>query len=425
MDINGKITFPKLIHKLLAKRTLEETGGPIYIDSLMKKGIDDEKILKEYFGIMENKYMRREAIRVSTDIINEAYKEDEVDSVPEWVRKKTLEFFDIMPYRFKIYYDLKSIVGQTIGNFRKLIDRNGRPEISTGYQNLDRITHGITPGTLNFIGMRGKNGKTTVTTNIADNVALQNRHVLIFTYETSREEVIQKLIAKRARVDLEKMVYYDDDNPLTESEKKRIYKASLEVRKLPIIIEGRPAEPEYITRMTKFYKGMYPDLSLVIIDGLQAFTKKEMPKGKNKSDYLYDTLTGFKNELAIDLNLSVWVNGQLKSIVEERKSKRPIGSGDYSDCKGITEVADVAMLGYRAEKYFDGPQFKGWIAMWPTDTRSGTEHGRACRLGFETEFANVYELPKDQRKYDYAKYDALNPAIKKNHSTKTDTGSKK
>jgi|GEM_PF-2718834 len=408
MKVRGKITIEKVVDKFRATRfDVGQVGGEAYLMQLLEKGIDDEKLLKEYFEIIENKYLRREVIRITSQIQNEAYEDKEIDSISEWVRSKALEFLDIMPYRFKIYYDLKSLVGQTVGNFRKLIDRNGRPEISTGYNNLDRITHGIAPGTLVFTGMRGKNGKTTYTTNIADNVAKQNRHVLIFTYESSREEIIQKLIAKRARVDLEKMSYYDNDNPLTETEKKRIYKASLEVRKLPIIIEGRPAEPEYITRTVKFYKGMYPDLSLVVIDGLQAFTKKEMPKGKNKSDYLYDTLTGFKNELAIDLNLSVWVNGQLKSDVELRKSKRPIGSGDYSDCKAITEVADVAILGYRPGKYFDKPQFKGWIALWPTDVRSGTEHGRACRLGFEGEYANVFELPKEQRKYDYAKYDAL------------------
>jgi hypothetical protein len=139
---------------------------------------------------------------------------------------------------------------------------------------------------------------------------------------------------------------------------------------------------------------MHPDLSFVVVDGLLGFMRNKPPK-ENMSGYLSDVLSTLKYDVAEPLNLMVWVNGQISSDVEKRASKRPAGAEDYSDCKGVAEICDIALLGCRPGHYFTkNPNFVNCLNIWPTDVRGGAKHGKGFWLGIDIGYAKIWNIEK-------------------------------
>ncbi len=61
---------------------------------------------------------------------------------------------------------------------KKVKKRSGEPEMPTGLLDLDRLTWGLNDGELFVISARTKNGKTSLATQIAWNIAKRGHYVL-------------------------------------------------------------------------------------------------------------------------------------------------------------------------------------------------------------------------------------------------------
>jgi len=417
MDLGDRADFVSLLGDLKNRECLETVGGQDYLESLLEAAEKSAKpeSLDKYLGELEDKYLKREVMRFSTQTVGELYEgkycpnlsltvEDKVQaadirtsskevvpitSMPEYIRSKAAAFISLIPFRFRTHEDPQAAVDEVMTEFKGILDRKGRPIISSGYKGLDRITHGIRPDRLVVIGARPKMGKTTLEVNIADNVARQGFSSLIFTYESSRQELIQKLIGKYAHFDTEKFAYFDE---IENEEIERVNQASKLVASLPITIESGKPNLDYVVARSKFMKTLKPNLSLVIIDGLQSFAGY-VPYQGLKSDIYYEVLKRLKREVAGALELTVIVTSQLKTEVDKRKDKKPSSVNDFSDCKGLAEVADSALMLYRPERYWpENPVYKGWMSVIPVAMRLGEEKSKTFRLGIDTKTANIYEL---------------------------------
>ena len=92
---------------------------------------------------------------------------------------------------------LKTSAGQSIKSFIETIKRNAnRPRLSTGFKVIDDALDGGIYTGLYVIGAISSLGKTTLTLQIADNLAQQGRDVLFFTLEQSKDELIAKSISR-------------------------------------------------------------------------------------------------------------------------------------------------------------------------------------------------------------------------------------
>lgn len=91
-------------------------------------------------------------------------------------------------------YSSKQTAENLINKIRK---KEISPCIPTGFITLDSaLSGGLSVGTLNVIGGMSGLGKTTFTMQIADNVAKQDRDVLVFSLEMSKEELILKTFSR-------------------------------------------------------------------------------------------------------------------------------------------------------------------------------------------------------------------------------------
>lgn len=87
-----------------------------------------------------------------------------------------------------------------LGNFLQTLKKSREGQaIPTGFTQLDKILDGgLYPG-LHFIGAISSLGKTSLTLQIADNIAKSGRGVLFFSLEMSRNELISKSLSRLTR----------------------------------------------------------------------------------------------------------------------------------------------------------------------------------------------------------------------------------
>ncbi len=92
---------------------------------------------------------------------------------------------------------LKTSAGKSVNAFLEMINKNAqRPHLSTGFRDLDEALDGGLYTGLYFIGAISSLGKTTLTLQIADNLAKQGRDVLFFSLEQSKFDLMSKSISR-------------------------------------------------------------------------------------------------------------------------------------------------------------------------------------------------------------------------------------
>ena len=70
----------------------------------------------------------------------------------------------------------------------------------SGFKDLDDMTGGFQPGNLIIVAARPSMGKSALVANIAENAALANHPVVLFSLEMSEAELAQRFVASQARV---------------------------------------------------------------------------------------------------------------------------------------------------------------------------------------------------------------------------------
>ena len=125
---------------------------------------------------------------------NEALQKDK-QKFMEFVKNTEAEALDD-PNGEKAEY-LKNSAGAYIDTFRNRINESTTTQTqATGFSGLDNILDGgLKPG-LYFIGAISSLGKTTLALQLADNIAIKGRDVLIFSLEMGKDELIAKSISR-------------------------------------------------------------------------------------------------------------------------------------------------------------------------------------------------------------------------------------
>ena len=202
--------------------------------------------------------------------------------------------------------------------------------LPTGFKDLDRLTAGLQPANLIILAARPSMGKSAFALEIAASVAVDHeRPCAFFSLEMSRQEVAQRLICSRGKVD-----------------SHAIRTGRLE--SAPLFVDDTPALSLLELRArAQTLKRRQPDLGLIVVDYLQLMTT-----GRSDESRLQEVSAisrGLK-EIAKDLDLPVVALSQLSRAVEQRHDKRPVLS-DLRESGSIEQDADLVMFLYRDEYY--------------------------------------------------------------------------
>lgn len=215
--------------------------------------------------------------------------------------------------------------------------------MSTGLKDLDSRLGGLRPGQLIIIGGRPGMGKTTLAMGFAlDAVLKQEKSALVFSLEMSHGQLVDRLIASIAGVNLQKIqsgevwADYDDSNAISGAASR------LRGAKLAIIDKGNLTISGIRSTARKFkYKHT---LDLVVIDYLQLMSGNG---GSNRNEEISIISRGAKL-LARELNVPVVLLSQLNRESTKRPGAKPQVS-DLRDSGSIEQDADVVVLVHRPQ----------------------------------------------------------------------------
>jgi len=336
------ITFTQVLRD---RNLLESVGGAAFVTSLFTF-VPTAANVGYYLDIVRDKYILRQIITASTESVRRAYEEqDEVSNLLDEVEQK---IFAVGEDRFKgQMLSMKDQVMEAIESIEKLYERKGGiTGISTGFVEFDRMTSGLHPAEMIVIAARPSMGKTALAMNIAEHAAIQEKlPVGVFSLEMSSQQLVQRLLCSRARVNLQKV----RDGFLGERDFPSLTAAASKLAEAKIFIDDSASLTILELRAKARRLKAQQDVQLIIVDYLQLLRSTSRRAQDNRQLEISEISAGLKG-LAKELKIPVIVVAQLNRQPEARSGGKPRLS-DLRESGSIEQDADLVGLLVRPEIY--------------------------------------------------------------------------
>ncbi len=211
----------------------------------------------------------------------------------------------------------------------------------TGMIDLDNIICGLHKEELTIIGARPGIGKTTFALQIAENIASKGVETAIISLEMSDTQLIQKMIAKKTKINSYKM----RQGILEEKELQEIAYCSEEISKLPIHLITNNKTLKKIENTIRKLKNKF-NLGLVVIDYLQLIQNKG--KFNNREQEIADITRTLK---LLSLELKIPIIGLCQ--LSRNASKTEPALSDLRESGAIEQDADNVIFLYQENESED------------------------------------------------------------------------
>src|SRR6266851_5208516 len=336
------ITFTQVLRD---RNLLETVGGAALVTSLFTF-VPTAANVGYYLEIVRNKYILRSIIAASTESVRRAYEEqDEVGNLLDEVEQK---IFAVGEDRFKgQMLSMKEQVMSTLESIEKLFENKGAiTGVSTGFRDLDKLTSGLHSSEMIVIAARPSMGKTALAMNIAEHAAIEVKlPVAIFSLEMSAQQLVQRMLCSRARVNLAKT----RDGFLSEADFPRLTNAASKLAEAKIFIDDSAGLSILELRAKARRLKAQQDVQLIIVDYLQLLRSMTRRAQDNRQLEISEISAGLKG-LAKELNIPIIVVAQLNRQPEARSGGKPRLS-DLRESGSIEQDADLVGLLVRPELY--------------------------------------------------------------------------
>src|ERR1700726_1330485 len=336
------ITFTQVLRD---RNLLESVGGPAFVTSLFTF-VPTAANIGYYLEIVRDKYILRQIISAGTESVRRAYEEqEEVGALLDEVEQK---IFAVGEDRFKgQILSMKDQVMEAIESIEKLYERKGGiTGISTGFIEFDRMTSGMHAAEMIVIAGRPSMGKTALAMNIAEHAAIQEKlPVGVFSLEMSSQQLVQRLLCSRARVNLQKV----RDGFLGERDFPNLTTAASKLAEAKIFIDDSASLTILELRAKARRLKAQHEVQLIIVDYLQLLRSTSRRAQDNRQLEISEISAGLKS-LAKELKIPVIVVAQLNRQPEQRSGGKPRLS-DLRESGSIEQDADLVGLLVRPEIY--------------------------------------------------------------------------
>ncbi|MBU0952716.1 MAG: replicative DNA helicase [Elusimicrobia bacterium] len=366
---NLPVDTVSIIEELKRERLLEEIGGASYIATLINT-VSTAANVEHYANIVLNKAILRQLIQAGTQIAEAGYKaSDEPRTLID--RAEEMIFAIAQTKEGQGFTQVKATVQSILTRIETLMsDKTAQPGLKTGFAELDERTAGLQPSNLVIVAARPSMGKTSFAMNIAANVAIKdNLPVGIFSIETSKEELIFRLICSEAWVnshEVRRGILPKKSWAVITSAAEKVYNAPIyiddttSISPLEIRTRARRLATELATENKK--------LSLIVIDYIQ------MMRGSGRTDSRQQEISEISRSLkglARELNVPVIALSQLSRKPEERGREGVPQLSDLRESGALEQDADVVMFIYRKEVYSKSPDDEGKANIMIAKQRNG------------------------------------------------------
>lgn len=366
----------------MGEQDLESFGGISYLNGIFSS-VPSINAFTSYERYILEYNITQEAMKYANEFIASARDRNDLQDLSKLIHKiNKLESINISKNEnFK--EKIKKRYEQHIES-----PEDGLSGADTGFETINKFTDGWQKGDLIIIGARPSMGKTALILNSALKGSEKGVFPSIFSIEMAEAQIIDRMIAITARINLMKM---RNPNKLFDKrgedwEKYTHAVGALDKLDMDIRKENTVAEMRSVVRRNI---QQFPNKKhVVIIDFLTLVRSTE--KKQSRHHEVEDIILDLKN-LATDLNVPVIVLSQLSREVEKRQNKRPMMS-DLRESGSIEQTADVIAFLYRADYYNNDTEVKNIVEIDFAKNRNGI-------IGvIELAFIREYNLFTDLRR---------------------------
>jgi len=314
---------------------LEVAGGIMYITKLTEQIFSDQQA-EQYAMLIKEKYLLREYIRISYEIIDKSYQED-ISDVIEHAEGSLFRLSDFT--QSKEPRQISNCIDELLADVEKIYTKEkSLIGIPSGYTSIDRKTGGWQPGNLIIIAGRPSMGKTALALALCQNSAKLNNPVGLFSLEMSDSEIAARFLSsvsgysnvqiRNADINLDEVALKSND-----------------IAYLPIVVDDTPGLT--LMEMRSKVKKMILKFGvrLVIVDYLQLMRAE----AGNREQEVATISRGLK-AIAKEFDIPVIALSQLNREVENRADKRP-RLADLRESGAIEQDADIVCFIFRPAVY--------------------------------------------------------------------------
>lgn len=347
---NEPVDIITLQEELKRRNSLDAIGGVTYLANL-SGGVATTANTEYYCKIVDEKSTLRKLIGSSNEIIAKAYEDtEEVNAIIEVAEKN---IFDITQgSQREGFAPINEVLLDSFAKIEEMAaNKGGLTGLTTGFIDIDMKLSGLQKSDLVLLAARPSMGKTALGINIATNSALKaGAKVGIFSLEMSKEQLVQRMIAGTAHVDLQKII----SGRLDEDEWLNIINSMGPLSAADVYIDDTAGislmEMKAKCRRLKIEKG----LDLIVIDYLQLMQMEGRQESRQQE--ISSISRGLK-ALAKEMECPVVALSQLSRAPELRADHRPILS-DLRESGAIEQDADVVLFLYRDDYYNEDSEQK-------------------------------------------------------------------
>ncbi len=333
---NGAVDVVTLLEELERRGTADSSGGIEYLTELSIFTPSAANV-SNYIKIVEERSIMRRLMHAGTAITRDAMQGSK--SVEAMLDDAERRIFNIAMHNNEdTLTQIRPVVYESYQRINTLINLKGKlTGVPTGYADLDSMTSGLQKSDLIIIAARPSQGKTALGLNIAAHAAIrEGKTVAIFSLEMSKEQLVMRLFASEARVNMQNV----NHGTPSSQELLKLAEANLTLANANMYIDDRSnisvAEIRSKCRRLKARNG----LDMIVIDYLQLM---KTPNGSDNRVQEVSELTRSLKILARELNVPIVLLSQLSRKAAERKP----AMSDLRESGAIEQDADIIIMIYR------------------------------------------------------------------------------
>lgn len=333
------------VNQELSKQgVLDIVGGSYYVMQLTNR-IASGANIEFHARIIQQKYIQRRLIEISSNIIKDAF--EETTDVLDLLDKAEASLFEVAENNLRrSAVNMQDIVKEAIAKIEEASTHEGNISgIPSGFHKLDNLTSGWQPSDLIILAARPGMGKTAFVLSLARNIAVDySKSVVLFSLEMSAIQLVTRLISSETEIPGDKL----KKGNLTSAEWVQLNSRISNLNNAKLFIDDTPALTIFELRAKSRRLKSQHDIQMIVIDYLQLMSAG-VDKGNREQEI--SSISRSLKALAKELNVPIITLSQLNRSVETRGgTKRPMLS-DLRESGAIEQDADMVCFLYRPEYY--------------------------------------------------------------------------
>ncbi len=327
---------------------LEDIGGEAFLGALTAT-VFSTSSLAHHAQVLVDKYTSRKLISLSSEIITNAY--DESLDVKDQVEAAGAKLFEISQNDKESDFEpLPLVISTAITEIKNAANqKDGLSGITSGFEDIDKMTSGWQKSDLVIIAARPAMGKTAFVLSMAKNIAVDYKiPVAVFNLEMSSVQLGKRLISNVCEISNDSL----KSGKLSTDEWGRLSETIKVLDDAPLYINDTPSLSVFQLRSQARWLVKDKGVQMIIIDYLQLMNASGMGFGNREQEV--SIISRSLKTLAKELKIPIIALSQLNRGVENRtgdkNSKRPQLS-DLRESGAIEQDADMVCFIHRPEYY--------------------------------------------------------------------------